>query len=66
MGVITEFAEMYMKNCELGWELDEAIMQEKSFLEWKEILLERSCKIREIFRRMRRALVKLKGYWNPL
>lgn len=49
MGVITEFAEMYMKNCELGWELDEAIMQEKSFLEWKEILLERSCKIREIF-----------------
>ncbi len=49
MGAITDFAEMYMKNCELGWELDEAIMQEKSFLEWKEILLERSRKIREVF-----------------
>ena len=49
MGAITEFVELYMKNCELGWELDEAIMQEKSFLEWKEILLERSRKIREVF-----------------
>ncbi|MGN0400964.1 MAG: HD-GYP domain-containing protein [Acetatifactor sp.] len=49
MGAIKEFTEIYIKNCDLGWELDEAIMQEKSFLEWKEILLERSRKVRQVF-----------------
>ena len=28
MGAITEFVELYMKNCELGWELDSPKIRE--------------------------------------
>lgn len=46
---LNTFMTRYKANCETGYELDQTLMKDISFQEWKDVLLHRSEKVRKIY-----------------
>lgn len=46
---LNTFMARYKANCEIGYELDKSLMRGVSFQEWKDLLIHRSEKVRQIY-----------------